>query len=370
MITNDYTKTFHTNVLEGFFLPKDKRFMIEIKHISKTFQVKEQEFKALDDVSLHIPLGHIYGVIGVSGAGKSTLIRCVNLLERPDTGQVMIDGVDLTQLSNAKLVEERRKIGMIFQHFNLLSSRTVAQNIAFPLELGGIPKAEIQQRVTELLALVGLSDRSDAYPANLSGGQKQRVAIARALANKPSVLLCDEATSALDPGTTKSILTLLKDINEKLNLTILLITHEMEVIKSICTDVAVIHQGRLIENGPVEAIFTAPKTAIARGFIESSLNIELPLAYQSRLQAQYTSGDSAVMQLFLADDAHHFTFISSLNEQFQVDVDIISAQVDYVGKVNFGILYLLLKGEKDALDKAQAFFTQNYSKIDLLGYVR
>lgn len=355
--------------MKGFFLENEDRFMIEIKNISKTFQVKGNVFKALDNVSLTIPVGHIFGVIGVSGAGKSTLIRCVNLLERPDTGQVKIANVDVTALNASELVQERRKIGMIFQHFNLLSSRTVFQNIAFPLELMGMKKADIQARVSELLALVGLTDRSDAYPANLSGGQKQRVAIARALANKPSVLLCDEATSALDPGTTKSILALLKDINQKLNLTILLITHEMEVIKSICTDVAVIHQGRLIESGAVEDIFTAPKTEITKGFIASSLQIDLPIAYQDRVKSTYAAGDACIARLFLANDQHHFTFMATIKQDFNVEVDIISAQVDYVGTVNFGVLFLSLQGSKADIDNAYAFLAQNYSKIDLLGYV-
>ena len=232
--------------------------MIQLKNISKQFDVKGKKITALDNVNLEVPKGTIYGVIGASGAGKSTLIRCVNLLERPTIGQVIVDGKDLTTLSEKELNLARRKISMIFQHFNLLSSRTVFENVALSLELNHTPKEQIHQKVNELLELVGLSDKHDVYPSNLSGGQKQRVAIARALANDPQVLLCDEATSALDPATTQSILQLLKDINKRLGLTILLITHEMEVVKRICDRVAVIDKGQLVESGSVSEIFSNP----------------------------------------------------------------------------------------------------------------
>ncbi|WP_421297976.1 methionine ABC transporter ATP-binding protein, partial [Aeromonas sp. 700722] len=219
--------------------------MIKLIGLNKVYGTGSDAVHALRDVSLHVPQGKIFGVIGASGAGKSTLIRCVNLLERPTEGQVIVDGQDLVALSERDLTQARRQIGMIFQHFNLLASRTVFANIAFPLELAGWSKEKIQQRVAELLALVGLEARAQAYPSELSGGQKQRVAIARALAPAPKVLLCDEATSALDPQTTRSILTLLKEINVKLGLTILLITHEMDVVKGICDEVAIISDGRL-----------------------------------------------------------------------------------------------------------------------------
>jgi D-methionine transport system ATP-binding protein len=223
--------------------------MIELRNITKEFRQGGRVTTALSDVSLHVPKGQIMGVIGESGAGKSTLIRCVNLLERPTGGQVIVGGVDLMQLPAAELTRVRRSIGMIFQHFNLLSSRTVFGNIAFPLELAATPRADIQRRVGELLELTGLENKAADYPSKLSGGQKQRVAIARALAANPSVLLCDEATSALDPATTRNILALLKEINEKLNLTILLITHEMDVVRDICHDVAILRGGRLAGRG-------------------------------------------------------------------------------------------------------------------------
>lgn len=244
--------------------------MIELKNITKKFVQKKRETIALSGVSLFVPKGKIFGVIGSSGAGKSTLIRCVNLLERPSSGEVIIDGVNLQNLSPAQLAKERRHIGMIFQHFNLLSSKTVFENIAFPLQLDHTPKDQIRKRVAELLTLIGLEEKSNDYPANLSGGQKQRVAIARTLATNPKVLLCDEATSALDPATTSSILALLKDINERLGITILLITHEMNVVKRICDEVAVISEGKLIEQGTVAAVFSDPKMDVTKDFITAS----------------------------------------------------------------------------------------------------
>jgi D-methionine transport system ATP-binding protein len=339
--------------------------MIELINISKTFAVKNKSTKALDQVTLAIPQGHIFGVIGSSGAGKSTLIRCVNLLEKPDVGQILIHGVDLMLLSNQDLIQHRRKIGMIFQHFNLLSSRTVYQNIAFPLELTGTSKKDIQIKVMELLALVGLEDKAHDYPASLSGGQKQRVAIARALANSPEILLCDEATSALDPATTKSILQLLKAINKKLNLTILLITHEMEVIKIICDQVAVIDGGRLIETGTVEQIFTSPKEALTKHFIQSSLHAELPAIYQERLKA---SGNP-IVQIYLAEQYNQTTLIKYLHEHYTIDVAIISAQIDYVGSIKFGILNLELIGDADNITNSLRYLQSNYSQIEIIGYV-
>ena len=223
--------------------------MIELRNITKEFRHRGKVFTALSDVSLSVPKGVVMGVIGESGAGKSTLIRCVNLLERPTKGEVIVNGRNLMQLPPAGLRKARRETGMIFQHFNLLASRTVFGNVAFPLELDHLPQADIRQRVTELLQLVGLENKTGEYPSRLSGGQKQRVAIARALANNPEVLLCDEATSALDPATTTTILSLLKEINTRLHLTILLITHEMSVVKAICDDVAVLSEGRLTERG-------------------------------------------------------------------------------------------------------------------------
>ena len=250
--------------------------MIKLSHIEKVYDSPSGPVKALKDISLHIKEGEIYGIIGLSGAGKSTLVRCINLLERPTSGEVIVDGKDMMALSNSELREARKDIGMIFQHFNLLSSATVFDNIAFPLTLANTPKEKITAKVTELLELVGLADKADKYPSQLSGGQKQRVGIARALASEPKVLLCDEATSALDPQTTKAILELIKDINEKLKLTVVVITHEMQVIKDICDKVAVIEKGLIAENGPVLEVFTDPQKPITKEFISVLLSNELP----------------------------------------------------------------------------------------------
>ncbi|WP_314002646.1 methionine ABC transporter ATP-binding protein [uncultured Paenibacillus sp.] len=242
--------------------------MIELVNISKSYRVGSAYVEALRNVDLNVHKGEIFGIIGHSGAGKSTLLRCVNLLERPSDGQVKVGGVELTSLSSGQLQGQRRRIGMIFQHFNLLSMATVRDNVAFPLKLTKLSKAERNARVVELLQLVGLADHADKYPAQLSGGQKQRVGIARALASNPDVLLCDEATSALDPQTTNSILALLLDINRKLGLTILLITHEMHVIRSICDRVAVIDRGEIVETGNVLDVFLKPQHPITQDFVE------------------------------------------------------------------------------------------------------
>jgi D-methionine transport system ATP-binding protein len=244
--------------------------MIELKNITKDFPEKGVSSIVLSDISLTVPKGKIFGIIGESGAGKSTLVRCINLLERPTSGGVYIDGQNMMALSPSALAVARRNIGMIFQHFNLLSSATVFENVAFPLKLNKLPKDVIKKRVLELLSLVGLENKTDNYPAKLSGGQKQRVAIARALANNPEILLCDEATSALDPATTYSILSLLKDINRKMNITILLITHEMEAVKTICDEVAVLNKGKLIEQGIISEIFSHPRHELTRRLINKT----------------------------------------------------------------------------------------------------
>ncbi|TDX84491.1 methionine ABC transporter ATP-binding protein [Epilithonimonas xixisoli] len=339
--------------------------MIELLNVSKRFTTKNKTTQALSNVSLTVEKGEIFGVIGTSGAGKSTLIRCVNLLEKPNEGKVIVDGIELTKLSDSQLTLERRKIAMIFQHFNLLSSRTVFDNVAFPLELEGKSKSEIKEKVDSLLELVGLKEKAKDYPANLSGGQKQRVAIARALANDPKVLLCDEATSALDPATTKSILKLLKSINQKLSLTILLITHEMEVIKTICDKVAVIDHGKLAEQGNVQQIFTNPKEEITKGFILSSLNVELPLVYQNSLSK--IENNNPLVKFFINGNEDQSFVISNLFEKFQVKAKVISAQLEYVGNLSFGVLLVELQGEK--INEALAYLENEYSNTEILGYV-
>ncbi|MFH0256223.1 methionine ABC transporter ATP-binding protein MetN [Vibrio rumoiensis] len=343
--------------------------MIEINQVNKVFYQGNKKIPALIDINLHIPQGEIFGVIGSSGAGKSTLIRCVNMLEAPTSGSVLVDGLDLTKLSSKELGQARRNIGMIFQHFNLLSSRTVFDNVALPLELAQTPTSEIEKRVEELLDLVGLADKRDTYPANLSGGQKQRVAIARALASKPKVLLCDEATSALDPATTKSILELLKTINQQLNLTILIITHEMDVVKNICDKVAIIGGGRLVEQGLVSDIFAHPKTELAQEFIRSTLDLSIPEDYKARLQDTQVEGSIPLVRLEFTGSTIDAPVISQLSRKFNVDVSILNSDIDYAGGVRFGLMVAELFGEKEQVKQSVTFLKEHNIKVEVLGYV-
>ena len=343
--------------------------MIKLSKIAKTYGQGPQAVHALKPLDLTVGKGEIFGVIGASGAGKSTLIRCVNLLERPTSGLVEVDGVELTTLSDHELTLARRKIGMIFQHFNLLASRTVFANIALPLELAGLNKEEIQRRVSTLLELVGLSNRAHAYPSELSGGQKQRVAIARALAPEPKVLLCDEATSALDPQTTQSILELLKEINRKLGLTILLITHEMDVVKSICDRVAIISDGELIEQGEVAWFFSHAKTQLAQEFIRSTIHLPIPQDYQARLHSEPAPQRWPLLRLGFSGNTVDAPLISEASRQFGVDVCILSADIEYAGGVKFGFLLAELVASQSASEQAIEFFRQHQIQVEVLGYV-
>ena len=345
--------------------------MIKLNNITKIFTLPDKKLTALDNVSLHVPKGQICGVIGASGAGKSTLIRCVNLLERPTHGAVIIDDVELTQLSDAELVKTRRQIGMIFQHFNLLTSRTIFENVALPLELENKSKAEIQEKTTALLALVGLSDKHNVYPANLSGGQKQRVAIARALASDPKVLLCDEATSALDPATTQSILKLLKEINRTLGITILLITHEMEVVKRICDQVAVIDKGRLIEQGTVSEIFSNPKTELAQEFISSTFHITLPEEYLENLSDTPKHAKSyPIIKFEFTGRSVDAPLLSQASKKFGVELSILTSQIDYAGGVKFGFTIAEVEGDEDAITQTKVYLMENNVRVEVLGYVQ
>ncbi|MBL3547204.1 MULTISPECIES: methionine ABC transporter ATP-binding protein [Chryseobacterium] len=341
--------------------------MIEIRNISKTFHQKKQSFKALDRVSLTIEKGDIVGIIGFSGAGKSTLIRTVNLLERPDEGQIIINGKDFTQLSSKQLAEERKKIGMIFQHFNLLSSRTVFDNIALPLELDHANKDQINRKVNELLKIVGLEDKAHDYPRSLSGGQKQRVAIARALANDPHLLLCDEATSALDPATTQSILQLLRDINQRLGITILLITHEMEVIKAVCNHVAVIDKGKLLAKGTLSEIISDRENPVIRQFINSD-NMTLPQELNNRLQKEPQDGLFPLVEIELNENISVEELLSTLYTQYKIPYKLLKADVEYLGNSNFGKLLLQLQGKEDENQQAIYYFNQNKIQNTVKGY--
>ena len=345
--------------------------MIQVENLCKSFSTKNGTVEAARNISFSIEKGEIFGIIGLSGAGKSTLIRCVNLLERPTHGAVLIDDVDLTQLSEAELVKTRRQIGMIFQHFNLLTSRTVFENVALPLELENKSKAEIQEKTTALLALVGLSDKHNVYPANLSGGQKQRVAIARALASDPKVLLCDEATSALDPATTQSILKLLKEINRTLGITILLITHEMEVVKRICDQVAVIDKGRLIEQGTVSEIFSNPKTELAQEFISSTFHITLPEEYLENLSDTPKHAKSyPIIKFEFTGRSVDAPLLSQASKKFGVELSILTSQIDYAGGVKFGFTIAEVEGDEDAITQAKVYLMENNVRVEVLGYVQ
>ncbi len=341
--------------------------MIEIRNISKTFHQKKQSFKALDGVSLNIERGDIVGIIGFSGAGKSTLIRTVNLLERPDEGQVIINGKDFTRLNSKQLAEERKKIGMIFQHFNLLSSRTVFDNIALPLELDHTGKDRIRKKVNELLKIVGLEDKANDYPRSLSGGQKQRVAIARALANDPHLLLCDEATSALDPATTQSILQLLRDINERLGITILLITHEMEVIKTVCNHVAVIDKGKLLAKGTLSEIISDRENPVIRQFINSDI-MTLPQELNNRLQKEPQEGLFPLVEIELNENISVEELLSTLYSQYKIPYKLLKADVEYLGNSNFGKLLLQLQGGAEENQQAIYYFNQNKIQNTVKGY--
>ena len=341
--------------------------MIEIKNVSKTFHQKKQSFKALNNVSLTIEQGEIVGIIGFSGAGKSTLIRTVNLLEKPDSGEIVINGKDFTKLNSRQLAQERKKIGMIFQHFNLLSSRTVFENIALPLELDHVSKTEINKKVNELLKIVGLEDKAHDYPKSLSGGQKQRVAIARALANDPYLLLCDEATSALDPATTQSILQLLREINQRLGITILLITHEMEVIKTVCNHVAVIDKGQLLIKGTLSEIVSNKENPIIKQFLNSSV-MTIPQELNKKLQKEPQDGLFPLVEVELNENISVEELLSIVYDKYKIPYKLLKADVEYLGDSNFGKLLLQLQGEEEKNQQAIYYFNQNKIQNTVRGY--
>ena len=332
--------------------------MLELKHITKTFDTDAGRVKAVDDVSLTINPGEIFGIIGFSGAGKSTLVRCINLLERPTSGNVVIDGTDLTTLSDADLRVVR--IGMIFQHFNLMPSRTVFDNIALALRHSELGKEAKAKKIEELLALVGLSDKSNAYPAQLSGGQKQRVAIARALANDPKVLLCDEATSALDPQTTHSILKLLKEVNQKLRLTIVVITHQMSVIKEICDRVAVMKTGRIVEEGTITEIFAHPKADLTKEFINTANNVKkfLGLVESGQLDNEVAEGGKILLLTYTGGSAGE-PLVVALYERFKVRANIVFGNIDFIQGSALGKLGVVLTGEKASVQQAEEYLKEN-----------
>lgn len=324
--------------------------MIDLKSIKKVYHTKSGDVEALKDVHLSIKSGEIFGIIGYSGAGKSTLIRLINLLEHPTSGTVLVDGEDLTSLSAKKLRAARKRIGMIFQHFNLLWSRTVEENIRFPLEIAGVSQKKQSERVHELIKLVGLEGREKSYPSELSGGQKQRVGIARALANDPKVLLCDEATSALDPKTTDSILDLLVDINKKLGLTIVLITHEMNVIRKICHRVAVIDEGRIVEEGKVLDVFQHPKQAITKDFVKQVSEAEDQGEMEALIKADHPDGE--IVNLIFAGETANAPILQKLMRQTTLVVNILQGHISQTQGGAYGTMTVLLEGEPKVVKKA------------------
>lgn len=327
--------------------------MIEFQNVSKQFHTKEKEVSALENVQLTINKGDIFGVIGYSGAGKSTLLRLVNVLERPTSGKVLVDGQNLAAISTKKLRYAQKKIGMIFQHFHLLNSKTVYDNVAMPLVLSKVNKAEIERRVKETLAFVGLSEKIKSYPDELSGGQKQRVGIARALVTNPTILLCDEATSALDPETTISILNLLRKVNKAYNITILMITHEMEVIKEACNRVAVMEEGEVVESGTVLDVFTNPQTKTAHNFVKTIVRDDVPDYVLTQLASPEYKG--RVFQFKFLGVSSGKPVISQIAKQFQVEVNVLLANVIELGEVPFGHLLLELIGSDHEVERALQF---------------
>ena len=332
---------------------------ILIQDVSKTFETKDGSVQALNHVSLSIETGDIYGIIGMSGAGKSTLERCMNFLEVPSEGKVLIDGKSLSEFSPKELRKEREKIGMIFQHFNLLMQKNVLENVCFPLYIQGKKKAEARAKALELLEIVGLADRAKAYPAQLSGGQKQRVAIARALASDPQILLCDEATSALDPQTTSSILELLQDINQKFGITIVIITHQMSVVREICTHVAIMKDGEVKEQGLVEEIFSHPKSQVAKELIskDSGNDVESKKLTQSEIQ------DGEIVRIVFSENSAFEPVIANLILTFHEPVNILKANTKNVGGVAKGEMILQFMSDSTNVPEMKKFLTERGLEI-------
>ncbi|WP_330948935.1 methionine ABC transporter ATP-binding protein [Virgibacillus sp. MG-45] len=333
--------------------------MISIKGLQKIFTFDNKQITAVDQLSLDIQEGEIFGVIGYSGAGKSTFIRLLNRLEEPTEGSIQINNQEITQLNKKDLRIARQDIGMIFQHFNLLWSRTVKDNIAFPLEIAGFPTAEREKRVQELIDLVGLSGKENAYPSQLSGGQKQRVGIARALANKPKLLLCDEATSALDPETTNAILDLLVDINEKLGLTIILITHEMHVIRKICNRVAVMENGRIVEQGDVLDVFLHPQQTVTKKFVEQVMGVADESESIHHLINTYNEGK--IIRLHFIGETTNQALISQVAKAYPIDINILQGKITQTQRGAYGTLFVQLKGDSSDMEEAVTFIQKNTS---------
>ena len=333
--------------------------MIKIQNLSKIYKTKNGVVNGVNNVTLTIKKGEIFGIVGYSGAGKSSLLRCINLLERPTSGTITVDGMNLTKMRSEELRQARLKIGMIFQHFYLISQKTVFENIAFSLKAAKIPQAKIKKRVEELLEMVGLSEKRDVFPSQLSGGQKQRVAIARALANNPKILLCDEATSALDPTTTKSILNLLRKINRELHITIVLITHEMNVVKEICNRMAIMQDGKVIEEGSVYDIFAKPQANLTKEFISSVVAFEIP-------DAIYQKCKGPIVKVTFRGTVAGEGVISDTLQQFRVKGNFLHGTIEYIQDLPLGIFIMELQGQKEEINKAISYIENREAEVEVL----
>ena len=341
--------------------------MIELKNISKTYNTQTGSVEAVKDVTLNINDGDIFGIIGFSGAGKSTLVRCINLLERPTSGQVLIDGKDITKFTSKELRAARKKIGMIFQHFNLMPSRTVLDNVTYALKGSGISGSEMREKALKLLELVEIADKAAMYPSNLSGGQKQRVAIARALANDPKILLCDEATSALDPQTTKQILALLKSLNESLGITIVLITHEMAAVKEICNKTAVMDKGSVIEQNDTFSVFADPQNALTKDFIATTSNLKkINALLEENPEAVPLNTDDIVVKLTYTERSVSEPLISAVTQKFGVLLNIVFADVDIVQGAPIGGTVAVISGEREKITEAVKYLIEKNVAVEVI----
>lgn len=341
--------------------------MIRLENVSKTFTDSNKEVHAVNNVSLTINDGDIFGIIGFSGAGKSTLVRCINLLEKPTDGKVFVDDAEITALSGKELRKARKKIGMIFQHFNLMPSRTIFGNVAYPLRGSGLSKEEIKEKVHHLLELVGISEKENAFPSQLSGGQKQRVAIARALANDPNILLCDEATSALDPQTTKSILKLLPQLNQTLGITVVVITHEMAVVKEICNRVAVMDHGDVVEEGEVFHVFASPKEPLTRSFIKTTSNLQkIEELIEADSPVVATKKGELIVRLTYVEKNTSEPLISTVTQKFGIILNIVFADVEIVQNAPIGGTVAIVSGEGSRIDEALQYLRDKNVGVEVI----
>jgi len=338
--------------------------MLQVRNLIKTYKTPQGIFRALDDVSVTVNRGEIFGFIGLSGAGKTSLARCISMLEAADSGEIILGGDDITKLKGRKLRDVRKKMGLVFQHFNLLMNSTVFENIAFPLRIAKKSQADVRKRVDELLEVVGLTEKASAYPATLSGGQKQRVGIARALAAEPELVICDEATSALDPDTTRSILALIKKIGKETGVTFLVITHEMDVIKDLCTHVAVMEDGQIIESGKVIDVLTNPQTDTTRRFFSKEY------VDDEWLRATTPPGHSSqICRAVFIDKCARRPFINDVVRRFNIEISILSGNIESVGGTMVGSLVLEMIGTSEDLTHAHSYFTENGVRIEVIDHV-